>query len=138
MRPTRPFRWNVDPNPLLEIPVTTLPGLRLPFHVSYLQCLPPRWALRYLDAALALCRARGAYPSLLLHSTDFLGLEDTRLLPFVPGMVRGREEKLDFLHAVFERFARFGPLTTLGECARRLAGVRLRLVGVGLPAPEPA
>lgn len=138
LRPSRPFRWIVDPKPLLEIPVTTFPGLKLPVHVSYLQCLAPGIALKYLDAAIALWRFSGQSPSLVLHSTDFLGVEDTRLLPFVPGMARPLGEKLEFLHAVAERFARFAPFMTLAERARSLEKVSLRLIAPGASIPEPA
>ena len=40
LRPNKPFNWNLGENQkLLEIPVTTLPGLRTPTHLSYLSYL---------------------------------------------------------------------------------------------------
>ena len=38
-RPLRPYRWTVDGATLLEMPISTLPGLRVPIHVSYLLAL---------------------------------------------------------------------------------------------------
>ncbi|HTY16828.1 MAG TPA: polysaccharide deacetylase family protein, partial [Myxococcota bacterium] len=35
LRPLGPYRWRLAEGTLLEIPVTTLPGLRLPIHISY-------------------------------------------------------------------------------------------------------
>ena len=35
-RPIRPYRWRVGSASLVEIPVTTMPWFRLPFHFSYL------------------------------------------------------------------------------------------------------
>ena len=34
LRPVRPFRWKLQGGQLLEIPVTTLPGLKVPMHLS--------------------------------------------------------------------------------------------------------
>jgi peptidoglycan/xylan/chitin deacetylase (PgdA/CDA1 family) len=39
LRPNKPYFWNVDGEKLLEVPVTTLPGLKLPMHMSYLIAL---------------------------------------------------------------------------------------------------
>ncbi len=55
LRPNKPYCWNVDGQKLLEIPVTTLPGFKLPMHVSYLIALNQvsrKLALGYLDAGL--------------------------------------------------------------------------------------
>ena len=69
--------------------MTTLPGLRVPIHVSYLVYLgsfSPALASAYFALALRLCRWAGVPPSLLLHSLDFLGREDVPELAFFPGM----------------------------------------------------
>src|SRR5919109_5524572 len=76
LRPIRPYRWRMDNGTLIEIPVTTMPIVKLPIHVSYLLCLgavSPALALRYFDVALKLCRLTDTQPSLILHPTDFLG-----------------------------------------------------------------
>lgn len=82
---------------LVEIPVTTMPLLRLPFHMTYLlflrQKLGPVWRV-YFRMALALCRMRGVAPSMLLHPLDFLGNEDEPDLSFFPGMKLARADKL--------------------------------------------
>ena len=36
LRPVRPFQWQLPDGRLLEIPVTTMPWLRVPLHLSYL------------------------------------------------------------------------------------------------------
>jgi len=74
---------------MLEIPVTTMPGIRAPFHPSYLLYLArrsPTLARAYFRSALALCRATAVAPSLLLHPLDFLGGDDVDGLRFFPGM----------------------------------------------------
>ncbi len=55
-RPVRPFQWSLNGGRLLELPVTTLPGLKVPMHLSYLIYLAKfsRVAARaYLRFALA-------------------------------------------------------------------------------------
>ena len=58
-RPLRPYHWRLDDGPLLELPVTTMPLFRVPFHVSYLIYLAgfsPALARLYFATALTLCR----------------------------------------------------------------------------------
>jgi peptidoglycan/xylan/chitin deacetylase (PgdA/CDA1 family) len=75
--------------PILEIPVTTMPGARIPIHFSYLHYLDrysPQFANHYFHTALQLCARSGTAPSLLLHPLDFLGGDDVPELRFFPGM----------------------------------------------------
>lgn len=126
-QPGRPFRWRTPAGPLLEIPVSAFPALRFPVHASYLQCLPRKAALAFFATAAEIWRAAGHAPSLLLHSTDFLGAGDTDRLPFVPGMRRPATAKLDFLAELFDIARRLGRPVTLGERAEELSSIRLRL-----------
>lgn len=74
---------------LYEIPVTTMPGLRLPIHVSYIlyiAALSPALAVAYFRTALAMCKAMGIEPSILLHPLDFLSGAQCPELGFFPGM----------------------------------------------------
>lgn len=74
---------------LLEIPVTTVPLLRTPFHLSYLLYLyraNPEIMRAYLKTALFLCRLTAARPSFLLHPLDVLGDDQVPELRFFPGM----------------------------------------------------
>ena len=97
LRPLRPYRWRLaSGRSLLEIPVTTVPGIRTPFHMSYLIYLSrfSMSAMRaYLHTALRLCRLAGVMPSFLLHPLDVLGLEDAPQLGFFPGMNVPAERK---------------------------------------------
>jgi peptidoglycan/xylan/chitin deacetylase (PgdA/CDA1 family) len=124
-RPLRPYYWQMDCGRLLEIPVTTLPFLKVPIHASYLMCLAaisPRWALHYFDWAVSLCRIAGIQPSILLHPTEFLGAEDRHSLAFFPGMKLARARKEEFLADVFARLAGSFTLVTLTEHAQAAAG----------------
>lgn len=89
LRPIDPYLWAVDGATILEIPVTTFPILRFPFHVSYLIYLSrfsPALARTYFRSALHLCRLMGTEPSILVHPLDLLGKEDVSTLSFFPGM----------------------------------------------------
>lgn len=107
-RPLKPYAWDTGSGPLVEIPVTTLPGLRVPIHVSYLLYLS-RWlpglALAYFRFALRLCRWTGTQPSLLLHPLDFLGSDDVPELAFFPAMNMPAARKLDFVGEVLDAYA---------------------------------
>ena len=89
LRPNVPFAWQLTTGRLLELPVTTMPGARIPIHVSYLLYLSgfsPRLAEAYLRTALWACRLRGVGPSILLHPLDLLGGDEVDDLAFFPGM----------------------------------------------------
>jgi hypothetical protein len=112
LRPLRAYRWRLGGGPLVEVPVTTMPIFRLPFHVSYLIYLAgfsPALARLYFSTALTLCRWTGVQPSLLLHPLDFLGADDGfEPLKFFPGMNMPANIKLawlsDFIASYCRRF----------------------------------
>lgn len=95
-RPLKPYHWRLDNGPLLELPVTTMPLTRAPFHLSYALFLAqrsPKAARAYFNTALRLCQATGVEPSILLHPLDFLGGDDIDCLKFFPAMgMRGADK----------------------------------------------
>lgn len=112
-RPLKPYFWDLgeDRRPLLEIPVTTMPILKAPFHLSYLLYLAtfsPALAKAWFWQALTMCRIMGVEPSFLLHPLDFLGADDVPELAFFPAMNRGGAWKVKqagmFLGMLAERF----------------------------------
>lgn len=132
-RPVRPFRWRLKSGELLEIPVTTLPGLKVPIHLSYLVYLAKysRAAARaYLRFALLACRASGTQPSILLHPLDFMGREDSAELAFFPGMDLARDHKLAIVADLFGILLAGREAITMGEHARRASAAREALPAV--------
>jgi len=120
LRPNKPYFWNVEGQRLLEIPVTTLPGIKLPMHMSYLITLyqvSRKMALGYLDMGLWLCRLTGVEPSMVLHPTDFLGREDKQGLSIIPGMGLPLESKLEFASEVLDRLKAAFSVVTLRKHA---------------------
>jgi peptidoglycan/xylan/chitin deacetylase (PgdA/CDA1 family) len=123
LRPIRPYRWILTNGDLLEIPVTTMPLFRLPFHFSYLLylgTLSPSLARLYFATALNLCRRLGCSPSLLLHPLDFLGQDDVTTLSFFPAMKTDSGRKIAQLERLFDVLAARYSITSMGDHARRL------------------
>lgn len=125
-QPLVPHRWHIERGILLEIPVSTLPLLRLPVHFTYLHFLAdhaPAIALAYVRTHIALCRARGLAPALLLHATDFLGRDDADAPHFMPGMARKRRAKLAFTARALACYAQHFKLMPLGKWAAQLSAM---------------
>jgi hypothetical protein len=131
LRPVKPYWWRMDNGTLVEIPVTTMPFFKVPIHLSYLMCLRlfgRNLALQYFTAALSLCQLTHTRPSIVLHPTDFLGCDDTKDLPFIPGMSLQSEMKLEFVSEVLQRLAGKFTIVTLHQhacLATQLANLRV-------------
>ncbi len=120
-RPIKPYRWQLaGGRSLVEIPVTTMPVLRSPFHMSYLLYLSrfSRGLMRaYLRSALASCRMFGVQPSFLLHPLDLLGGDQVPELSFFPGMDLPTDRKREVFLEVLELLADQFELVTVGHHA---------------------
>jgi len=118
----KPFVWETSSGPVLEIPVTTVPIFRTPFHLSYLLWLS-RYsrlaAFAYLELALILCRLFGVGPSFLLHPLDLLGKEDAPQLDFFPGMDLPRAYKVEFARSVLRRLQHHFDMVPMSVHAQR-------------------
>ena len=104
-RPVDPYTWRLPGGSLLEIPVTTLPVLRIPIHLSYvlyLDTYSPALAKAYFATAMATCRALRTAPSILLHPLDFLSGADAPPLAFFPAMAAPVERKLACVEACLD------------------------------------
>lgn len=143
-RPIRPYHWALGGGRrLLEIPVTTVPGVRTPFHLSYLLYLAAaseRAMYAYLRSALALCRLTGVEPSFLLHPPDLLGPGEAPGLEFFPGMrlpaARKRRLFVGALRAIAEHFV-IVPMAAHAERAERAAAAAAPRAVPPLPSPAP-
>lgn len=133
LRPVGPYRWASSLQPgtqgLVELPVTTMPGAKVPIHVSYilhLHQVNPTLARRYLDVALRTCRLAGVGPSILLHPLDILDRDDAPGLEFFPGMALPAREKAAVLDHVLRRLTTDFDMVGTAEHARRLGRTPLR------------
>jgi hypothetical protein len=121
-RPLKPYMVETGSGSLLELPVTTFPGVRLPIHFSYVLYLAERSefaAMAYFRLAMQACLIGGVQPSLLLHPLDFLVAEDFPSLAFFPAMHMARERKRRVLDAALKEFAQNFEIVGTGEHARR-------------------
>ncbi len=119
----KPYYWETSAGRLLEIPVTTMPGLKAPFHLSYLLYLAtfsPAVAATYFRTALAACKLAGVEPSLLLHPLDFLGADDVPELGFFPAMNRGGAWKTQIAETMLATYCEQFEVVPMGEHARRI------------------
>jgi hypothetical protein len=116
LRPLKPHPWPSAAGSVLELPVTTIPILRTPFHLSYLLYLSSysrSLSAAYLRLAVLLCRLRGVQPSFLLHSLDFAAPEDAPELTFFPGMKLSLEHKLSVADTTIRILRNSCQLTTM-------------------------
>ena len=123
LRPLRPFE--IEPG-LMEVPVTTMPLLRFPVHLSYLLFLAQRsmaLAHLYWGLAVQLCRLRGIGPSLLLHPTDFLSADEVPEMKFFPAMQMPAERKIALVRHTLTSLMRHWSVGTVAEHARAAASL---------------
>jgi len=79
-----------------EIPITTIPFFRIPFHMSYLIYLSRFSILMmigYLNFAIFLCKLTMTPVCFLLHPLDLIGGDKIKELEFFPGMDVSSEKK---------------------------------------------
>lgn len=96
LRPLKSWSWQTNAGPVIEVPVSTIPLIRTPFHLSYLVWLASYSqvaARSYFLGALAACRIARVSPSFLLHPLDFIGADEAPDLSFFPGMKESLETK---------------------------------------------
>lgn len=105
--PIKPFHWKLKNNQsLLEIPVTTMPVFKIPFHLSYLLYISgySRFLMKiYLNFSLWMCKTTGTSPSILLHPLDLISGDKVPQLAFFPGMNIPTEKKVEVFKNVLAR-----------------------------------
>ncbi len=122
-RRLKPYRWNTAKGQITEIPVTTIPILRAPFHFSYLLFLAKyseTVATLYFRFALAMCKLTRTSPSLLLHPLDFLGGDEIEELSFFPGMDLDGDYKRQFCSKMLGIYAKSFRVLPMGQRAAEI------------------
>lgn len=124
LRPVKPYLWLLPSRKrLLEIPVTTMPAFKVPFHLSYLVYLSlysPLLMVNYLNMAIRLCRLFQTGLSFLLHPLDFLDRKEFPELAFFPGMAVEKKRKLNLFEGVLQRITRSFQLVDMKTYAKVL------------------
>jgi peptidoglycan/xylan/chitin deacetylase (PgdA/CDA1 family) len=129
-RRLKPYRWKTAKGKITEIPVTTIPLVRAPFHFSYLLFLAKyneTLATMYFRFALAMCKLTRTSPSLLLHPLDFLGGDEIEELSFFPGMDLDGEYKRQFCSKMLGIYAKNFRVLPMGQRAAEINSAADRL-----------
>jgi len=124
LRPNKPYYHQLaNTGKLLEIPVTTIPILRVPFHLSYIIYLSGISNILmklYINLAVIFCKLTKTPPSYLLHPLDLISGDKIPQLAFFPGMNLPTEKKIYVLKYVLMKFKRNFMLNTMGEFAEKV------------------
>jgi hypothetical protein len=123
-RAVKPYTWKLDSDETItEIPVTTMPIFKMPFHLSYLIYLgdismPLMTA--YLNFALFLCQKTRTSMSFLLHPLDIIGGDQISALSFFPGMDVSSEKKVFIFKKVIKKILKYQQLQKMSKYHEQL------------------
>jgi len=106
-RKLKPYYFHLDGDKqILEIPVTTIPIIKIPFHLSYLIYLSTislTIMKLYLNLAIMMCKLTRTPINFLLHPLDIIGGDKIQQLAFFPGMNIDSERKVVVFKEVLNR-----------------------------------
>lgn len=134
-RRLKPYYWKTkkDQN-LLELPVTTMPVFRIPFHLSYLiyiSNISTPLMMLYLNIAIFLCKITKTEPSFLLHPLDLIGGDQIGSLAFFPGMNVSSDRKVYIFKKVMKKLGKHFTLTDMnGHVAQIKSKAKLKVNAV--------
>ena len=124
LRPAGAYSWKLPSGrTLLELPVTTFPVIKVPFHLSYLMYISrfsERLMVGYLRAALLACRLAGTQPSFLLHPLDLIDAKQEPRLGFFPGMDVPARRKANLFRRAIQLLREHYSLVNMSTHARAL------------------
>jgi peptidoglycan-N-acetylglucosamine deacetylase len=125
-RKLKPYKWKLgDGKSLMEIPVTTMPFFKLPFHQSYLLYISgiSKWLMKaYLRTSIFMCRISNTPPSYLLHPLDLIGGDDIPQLAFFPGMNINSKKKLEVFKTAMIMLKKHFELLPMSEFSKHFTG----------------
>jgi hypothetical protein len=123
-RPLKPYFWNTATgNHLLEIPVTTIPIIKTPFHLSYLLVLNRVSfviMLFYLKVAITMCRLSAIEPNFIIHPTDLIDSTQVPEMRFFPGMELLNDQKTTVFKKVIKALSKHLNLVNISTRANYL------------------
>ena len=105
--PVKPYYWKLENDKkLLEIPVTTIPFFKIPFHLSYMLYISgySQWLMKaYLSFSIFMFKLTNSQPSYLLHPLDLISGDKVPQLAFFPGMNIPTDKKVDVFKYVLRK-----------------------------------
>ena len=118
-RNLKPYKWDLgEGKNITEMPVTTMPVFKIPFHLSYLIFLGnmsmPLMNL-YLGMAIRLCKITNTPVSFLLHPLDLIGGDQISQLAFFPGMNVSSDKKVKIFKQVIRTLSRHYTIVNMSK-----------------------
>ncbi len=121
--PLKPYVWKFkNDKKLLEIPVTTIPVFKLPFHQSYLLFISgkSKFLMKiYFRFAIFMCKITKTPPSYLLHPLDLIGGNDVPQLSFFPGMDIESGKKMEVFETAITILKKHFELLPMSEFSKK-------------------
>jgi len=125
-RKLKPYKWDLGKGKtIMEIPVTTMPIFKLPFHLSYLIYIGNisiGLMKIYLNIAIVLCKITKTPISFLLHPLDLIGGDQITKLAFFPGMNVNSNRKVKIFKMVIETIQKSYTLENMSMYYKNLNG----------------
>jgi hypothetical protein len=123
-RPVKPYLWKLpNDKSILELPVSTIPILKTPFHLSYLLYLSGYSMIlmkAYLNTAIQFCKLTHTEPSFLLHPLDLIGGDQISDLAFFPGMNISSDHKVKVFKQVIKTLSKNFTIVNMRDHAATL------------------
>lgn len=131
-RKLKPYNWDLGSGKLItEIPVTTMPLFKFPFHLSYLiffgNISLPLMKL-YLGTAIKLCKITNTPVSFLLHPLDLIGGDQITELAFFPGMNVSSHKKVEIFKTVINSLKKNYEITNMSLFYNQLKGLKTKKI----------
>jgi hypothetical protein len=124
LKPVKPYIWHLSTGKhLLEIPVTTIPIIKSPFHLSYLLYLSrfsDSLMIFYLKLGIYLCKLSDVTPSYLLHPLDLIGGDKLKELSFFPAMDLSSKRKAHVFNKVIDQLTKHFHFVNMSTLAKHL------------------
>jgi hypothetical protein len=132
LRPVKAYFWKLqNQQQILEIPVSTIPVIKVPFHLSYLLYLSG-WSMMimniYLNIAIFMCKITGTQPNFLLHPLDLIGGDQVPALAFFPGMNISSERKTKVFKFVIQTLKKHYQLVNMSKLSANLSGTKRTVI----------
>ncbi len=118
-RKLKPYYHNLgDGKRIAEIPVTTMPIFKIPFHMSYLiyiSNISMFLMMLYLGVAIILCKVTRTPISFLLHPLDIIGRDKLTNLSFFPGMNVESSKKIKVFKCIISILRKSYSISNMSE-----------------------
>jgi len=133
-RKLKPYKWDLgEGKSITEIPVTTMPVFKLPFHLSYLIYLGnismPLMKL-YLSTAITMCKITRTPISFLLHPLDLIGGDQITQLAFFPGMNVNSNKKVEVFKTVINCLKKNYKVTNMSTQYNHLRNLKIKKINL--------